>query len=107
MKKETMLELVEAAKNLCDDFGDNLQTWDAHRFILVEALRTVIAKMKFKRFSPDTLIALCRASRSGICPVCGKTGRKVEACYSGASVEWFVHSIDLTSKNHHICEVTQ
>lgn len=37
-------ELVEAAQNLCDDFGDNLETHDHHRFTLVEALRALLAK---------------------------------------------------------------
>ena len=38
-----MSDLLTAAKNLCDDFGDNLQEYDAHRYILVEELRAAIA----------------------------------------------------------------
>ena len=38
------LELLEAAKALCDDFGDNLKSYDIHRWVLVEELRAAIAK---------------------------------------------------------------
>jgi hypothetical protein len=42
--KAEKAELLEIAQKLCDDFGDNLQTYDAHRYMLVEELRAAIAK---------------------------------------------------------------